>query len=248
MILSIDFTVAKVRGQASFADLAPHLPDGYAVWGTDQDAWSTGPGDLWAHLDAWLDHGREVDSPVRAIFGFCGGASLACALAHRLGGSPTPVVVLFDPAVVGPRNMLAQLTDSLRQLAGPAGREPDFDIGISPDDIAHLDVGEVAQTLTKHYAVRAAEVGAARSIRPATMADLCRRFEAYLRYLALCSAAWSRERVTPGLVVLSRGATVPPELGDVPAVSVDTPQHVLLGHPETARAASEVLVGVTGGD
>lgn len=247
-MLSIDFTVAKVRGQASFADLAPQLPEGFAVWGTDQDAWSTERGDVWAHLDAWLDQGSPADGPVRAVFGFCGAAALACALARRLAGPQTPAVVLFDPVQVGPSNMLAQLTDSLRQLAGPAGQDPDFDVGVSLDDLAHLDVGEVAEVLTKRYTVRAAEVGAARSIRPATMADLCRRFEAYLRYLALCSAAWSRERVVPSRIVLSRGHDVPSEMVDVPAVPVDASEHVLLGHPETAKVATEVLVGATGGD
>lgn len=247
-MLTIDFTVAKVRGQAGFADLAPLLPDGFAVWGTDEDSWSAGPGDLQTQLDAWLARASQIDSPVRAIFGFCGGASLACALARRLGGPHPPAVVLFDPAVIGPLNMLAQLTDSLRQLAGPAGHQDELDTGISSDDIAHLDVGEVAELLTKHYSVRAAEVGAARSIRPATMADLCRRFEAYLRYLALCTAAWSRERVAPALIALSRGHDVPPELAGAPVVPVDATQHVLFAHPEAATIATEVLVGATGGD
>lgn len=245
-MLSIDFTVAKVRGQAGFADLAALLPEGFATWGTDEDAWA-GSGDLRAQLDAWLDRSGQVDSPVRAIFGFCGAAGLACALAHRLGGPHTPAVLLFDPVVVGPQNMLAQLTDSLRQLAGPAGQDPEFDTGVSDEDIAHLDVGEVAEVLTKHYAVRAAEVGAARSIRPSTMADLCRRFEAYLRYLALCTAAWSRERVRPTLVALSRGHEAPAELADAPVVHLDTTQHVLLGHPDAAKVATEVLVHATGG-
>lgn len=244
-MLSIDFTVAKVRGQASFVDLAPQLPEGFGMWGTDEDAWS-GSGDLRTQLDAWLGHGSPVEAPVRAIFGFCGAAALACALAHRLAAPQPPAVVLFDPVEVGPRNMLAQLTDSLRQLAG--GRESDFDIGISVDDIDHRDVGELAETLTKHYTVRAAEVGAARSIRPATMADLCRRFESYLRYLALCTAAWSLERVPPSRIVLSRGHGVPADMADVPAVPVDATEHVLLGHPEAARVATEVLVGATGGD
>jgi hypothetical protein len=237
--------VAKVRGQASFADLAPQLPEGFGMWGTDEEAWS-GSGDLRTQLDAWLDRGSPADGPVRAIFGFCGAAALACALARRLAAPQPPAVVLFDPVEVGPRNMLAQLTDSLRQLAG--GRDSEFDVGISEDDIDHRDVGELAETLTKHYTVRAAEVGAAKSIRPATMADLCRRFEAYLRYLALCTTAWSLERVPPSLVVLARGHVVPTEMVDVPVAHVDVTEHVLLGHPETARAATEVLVGATGGD
>ena len=242
-MLSIDFTVAKVRGQASFADLAPQLPEGYTTWGTDESAWPTTSGELHAQLDAWLDGGCAVDAPVRAVFGFCGAGALAPVLAHRLAGEETPAVVLFDPIVVGPQNMIDQATDSLRQLAGPVGAEPDFDPGLPKEELADLDVSELATSLSGHYSTRAAEVGAARSIRASTVADLCRRFEAYLRYLALCSAAWSVERVEPDLIALSRGHGVPPEMSDIPVVRVDATEHALLAHPDSARAAAEVLAG-----
>ena len=88
------------------------------------------------------------------------------------------------------------------------------------------------------------EVGAARSIRASTVTDLCRRFEAYLRYLALCSAAWSLERVTPDLIALSRDHGVPTEMADVPVARVGATEHGLLTHPEAARAAARVLAGV----
>lgn len=268
-MLSIDFTFAKVRGQAGFADLAPQLPEGYTTWGTDETAWAAQPGSQVAQLEAWLDRGCAVDAPVRAIFGFCGAAALAPVLARRLADPQPPAVVLFDPIVVGPQNMIDQTVDSLRQLAGPHAvdeaevlaetslangghnhnQAPDLDRGSSGTDglPADLDLTELATQLTRHYTIRAEQVGAAKSIRPSTVADLCRRFEAYLRYLALCGAAWSARRIQPDLIALSRDHDVPEELAGTPVVRVDTTQHVLLGHPDAARAAAAVLTGRNGG-
>ena len=128
-MLTIDFTVAKVRGQAGFADLAPLLPDGFAVWGTDQDPWSAGAGRS-ANPARCVACSRQPNRfPGARDLRLLRGASLACALARRLGGPHPPAVVLFDPAVIGPLNMLAQLTDSLRQLAGPAGHQDELDTG-----------------------------------------------------------------------------------------------------------------------
>lgn len=253
-MLSIDFTFAKVRGQAGFADLAPQLPEGYATWGTDESAWITGPGPLATQLETWLDRGCAVDAPVRAILGFCGAAALAPVLAHRLAQPEAPAVVLFDPIVVGPQNMIDQTVDSLRQLAGATATAesdllagvPQLESGSTGPDGGPTDLGELATCLTRHYSTRAAEVGAAKAIRASTVADLCRRFEAYLRYLALCAAAWSAERVTPDLIALSRDHDAPEVLSGTPVVRVDATQHVLLGHPDAARAAAEVLTGGKG--
>ena len=41
---------------------------------------------------------------------------------------------------------------------------------------------------------------------------------------------------------------MPPELAGAPVVPVDATQHVLFAQPEAATIATEVLVGVTGGD
>jgi hypothetical protein len=243
-VLTIDFTVAKVRGQASFADLARNLPDGLATWGTDQDAWLMVAGELGEQLERWLVDGCAVDTPVRAMLGFCGAAALAPVLAHRIGGDRPPAVVLFDPIVVGPQNMIDQTTDSLRQLAGAAGLATPLEEAVPAPELADLDVGELATSLTRIYATRAAEVGAAKSIRASTVEDLCRRFEGYLRYLALCAAAWSQPRVAPDLIALSRGHDAPPVYADTPVVRVDATQHVLLGHPDAGGAAARVLVGV----
>src|SRR5690606_31345841 len=83
VVLTVDFTVAKVRAQASFADLAPRLPDRFSVWSTDETAWVPGPGSSAEQLAQWLDSAADLDGPVRAGLGFCGGASLAAARAEE---------------------------------------------------------------------------------------------------------------------------------------------------------------------
>lgn len=247
-VFCLNFTVGGVRAQATFADLASELPDGYAVWATSENAWPTTPTGPGTQLASWLADSCTVDAPVRAVLGTCGTAAVAAALAGRLAGAQAPALVLFDPIVVGPQQMIAQTEESLRQLAGPTAVASDLGEDLPVGDLGDQqlsdeELGELATTLAKRYAERATVVGAAKSIRPATVADLCTRLEAYLRYLALGTSAWSHPRAVPDLLVVSRDHEVPAELSDAPLVRLDASQHRLLAHPQAARATAQVLAG-----
>ena len=254
-VLSVDFTLAKVRAQANFGDLAPQLPDRYTVWATDEAVWPASPGSPAAQLDDWLRRADQIDRPVRAVFGFCASASLATALAHRLavGGAEPPVVVLFDPVRAGAHSLIDQAAASVRRIAvgAESGGDPTSRAAVSPEaamlaDLAPLDgdgsdLGALATALADRYAASAGELGTARSIPADIVGQLCRRVEANLRFLALCATAWSLQRANPDLVVLSNDHEIPAGLGDVPRLRLDVSQNALLSHPEAAGAAARAL-------
>lgn len=231
-MLTVDFTVAKVRAQASFADLAPHLPDRFSVWSTDESAWVPGPASSAQQLTDWLDSATGLDVPVRAVLGFCGGASLAAALAARLATrGPAPMLVLFDPVTVGSRTMIDQTLDSMHRLGSFAVSDNGID-----NDSEDGDLDQLAARLAQQYAHAAAVVGRERRIPAVIVDQLCQRVAANLRFLTLASVAWSAPRRAPDLVVLSREHTAPIEaLTGSPAPTEPTgnsaPTDAVAGNP-----------------
>lgn len=243
-MLCVDFTLAKVRAQANFGDLAPGLPGEYAVWGTDETGWPTSAGAPGKQLAQWLDRGGDSAAPVRAVLGFCGAASLATTLASAVGSAPQ--VVLFNPVTVNGQTMVDQFDASLRRVAGTvdeaALRAARADLPTSGD----LD--ELGTLLARRYAAVAGAACAAQGVPPSIVDQLCQRVETNLRYLALCATA-SLDTARPTLLVLSRDhAGSPAQLRGVPEVRVDATQNELLSHPDAARAVAGVLAGELAGD
>lgn len=211
-MLTVDFTVAKVRAQASFADLAPRLPEGPAVWSTDESAWPTEPGSPVQQLDRWIETGVGVGAPVRAVLGFCGSASLAAALAARIATTATaPMLVLFDPVTVGPRTMIDQAYDAIHRLGSLQQSDNGIDNG--GDETGGADeLDRLATRLAQRYAEAAATVGTSQKIPQSIVNQLCQRVTANLRFLTLAATAWSAPRLEPDLVVLSRDHEAPPDV------------------------------------
>jgi hypothetical protein len=236
-VLTVDFTLAKVRAQASFADLAPQLPDGTTVWGTDESAWPRTAGAPAMQLAEWLDEPAS-DGLVRAVLGFCASASLAGALAARLAArhGATPRLVLFDPVAVGPHTMIDQAGDSIRRL----GNHVVFDNGVDTDDV---DLDGLATRLADRYTQAAGAVGAAQRIPPAIVDQLCQRVAANLRFLTMAAAAWSAERLTPDLVVLSRDHEAPEAI--IGELRRRQPAHQARGAAETRSGEELVRLPVT---
>jgi hypothetical protein len=126
VVLSVDFTLARVRAQANFGDLARLLPEGPAVWGTGETCWPAASGSPTVQLEHWLRRSRDFGGEVRAVLGFCAGASLARALAERLadGGAPAPAVILLDPVAANAQTMIDQCDVAVRRIAAPPGGGP----------------------------------------------------------------------------------------------------------------------------
>jgi hypothetical protein len=232
-VLGVDFTQARVRAQAGFAQLAPMLPELYAVWGTTEEGWQL-PGDPAARLSGWLAASAAL--PARAVLGYCAGASLACALARHLAA---PDLVLFDPSVAGPLTLYHQFDAALGSLAAvlteaevTAARDAARREADRADDLDAL-----AAALAGRYAALARPACASQGV-PASIADqMCARLATHLGYFALSAAA---ELTYPAdtLVVLSADHDPPLRGGRV--VRLPVGRDALLG----ARAAADLLAGV----
>ncbi|WP_433200164.1 hypothetical protein ACQP00_28275 [Dactylosporangium sp. CS-047395] len=213
-VVAVDFTLAKVRAQANFGDLAPHLPGDCAIWGTDETGWPTGPGDPREHLAAWRERSAALGNFHTAL-GFCAGGALAGALA-----GPGGRLVLFDPVAVTARTIAEHYADAVRRM----GAEPEPEPGGDADELA------------ERYGVVARKVLGEQGVPDSIAGELCARVGANLRYLAMCRAA-GLDGLAPDLVVLSRDHELPAALADRPQLRLDVPQERLLAEPGAARAA-----------
>jgi hypothetical protein len=237
-VLCVDFTLAKVRAQANFADLAPRLPGDRAVWGSDETGWPVAAGDIRMQLERWLSDAAAIGD-ARALMGFCAGASLAGALARA--ARRRPAVVLFDPVTVGPRTMLDQYAAAASRMGGAAAVPDPGDHDPGGHDLGGLEPGALAAELAERYAVAARAACRAQGVPEPIAEQLCRRVAANLRFLALCATAGLSD--APDLVVLSRAHEVPAVLRGAPQVRLDVSQQELLASPDAALAAGPVLAG-----
>jgi hypothetical protein len=238
VLLSIDFTLAKVRAQANFGDLARLLPDGPAVWGTGETCWPVAAGSPGAQLEHWLRRSRGFGGEVRAVLGFCAGASLARALAGRLAesGDPAPTVVLLDPVAANAQTMIDQCEMAVRRIATAPGAAAPLDLP-GADDLDAL-----ATLLTERYAAVAAPVCAAQGVPPAIIEQLRERMETNLRYLALCATAGTGS-TGAAVLILSRDHVPPPAMRGDREVRLDVGQNELLADPDAAVAIADALAG-----
>ncbi len=212
-VVAVDFTLANVRAQANFADLAPLLPVDCAVWASDETGWPAVPGDPRDHLAAWRDRTAALGN-FHAALGFCAGA----ALAGHLGGDAR--LVLFDPVDVSSRTIAEHYAGAVRRM----GAEPDAPPDADADDLA------------ERYAVVARKTLGEQGVPDSIAAEVCARVAAHLRYLAMCRAA-GLDGLRPDLVVLSRHHELPAALAGASLLRLDVAQERLLAEPAAARAA-----------
>jgi hypothetical protein len=244
-VLTIDFTLARVRAQANFGDLARLLPEGPAVWGTDESCWPATGGPPGRQLEQWLSRSRGFGGGVRGVLGFCAGASLAGALAAGLGGDgPVPPVVLLDPVAADAQTMIDACGDATRRMAGTGGAAG---LAALPDPRAADDLDGLATLLTEGYAAVAAPVCAAQRIPQPIVAQLRQRVGTHLRYLALCATA-ALDRAGVAVLVLSRDHAVPARLRGAREVRLAAGQNELLADPGAALAVAGALAGAVPAD
>lgn len=241
VILAVDFTLAKVRAQATFDDLARLLPDGPAIWCTDGSGWPATAGDPAAHLRQWLAHTRALAGlgAVRGVLGFCAGAPLAGALTGALAAGTAqrgqaPPLVLLDPTEPDAQTLVQTADAAMRTMSAEPGPVPP----------GTGDLGRLATLLTERYAAAAGPVCAAQGVPPAIADQLTRRVGTHLRYLALSATAVTGN-ADAALLVLSRDHEVPARLGGTPHVRLDVGQNELLTASGAARAIADALAATT---
>jgi hypothetical protein len=214
-VVAVDFTVAKVRAQANFGDLARHLPDDCAVWASDETGWPAEPGDAREHLAAWRARADGLGK-FHVALGFCAGANLAAALT----GADASMLVLYDPVTVSTRTIADHYEAAVRRV----GAEPAL-----PEDAG-------AGAFAEHYATVARKTLAEQGVPDVIADQLCARVAANLYYLAMCRAA-GLDGARPDLVVLSRDHELPAALAGAPRLRLDVTQEQLLAEPAAAHAA-----------
>lgn len=245
VVLSVDFTLARVRAQANFGDLARLLPEGPAVWGTGETCWPAASGNPTDQLEHWLRRSRDFGGEVRAVLGFCAGASLARALADRLtgGGDPAPAVILLDPVAANAQTMIDQCDVAVRRIAAPPGGPSSGAVLPDPPELPDaVDLDVLATLLTERYAAVAAPICAAQGVPPAITEQLCQRVETNLRYLALCATA-DPPATAPALLVFSRDHVPPAGMRGGREVRLDVGQNELLADADVALAVAGALAG-----
>lgn len=241
-VIGVDFTQERVRAQAGFAQFAAMLPEPYAVWGTVEEGWQL-PGDPATRLSTWLAAAEAL--PARAVFGYCAGSSLACALARHLAERTGGAVdlVLFDPSVTGALTLYYQFDAALGSLAAVLGEvEVTAARAAAERESAEApDLDTLATALTRRYTALAGPACATLGVPESIVDQMSARLATHLGYYAL-SAAAELDYPPDALVVLSERHEPPGPEGRHLRLPVD--QNSLLGDPSAARAVADLLTGV----
>jgi hypothetical protein len=247
-IVAVDFGLA--RRAAGFPELAALLdvPDTIlqpAVHSPSNDLLNHTSTE---HIAAWQDELDARGLRVRAVLGFCAGASLAGALAAGLAGrdgADGPPVVLLDPRIVGPVQLTTAFEEAVASFA-PAADAAEVDrararVAEATSDPARLRDDPRAVVA----AVGAAYEGVVRdAFRALGMDDdlpneLVAYFRAYLDYLAL-AAQPAVPGPPPGSTVLT-SRSFPLPAGWVADRTFPVAREDLLASADTATAITELL-------
>ncbi|MFF7635951.1 hypothetical protein ACFZB9_22810 [Kitasatospora sp. NPDC008050] len=246
-VLAVDF--GQSRSDAGFPELMAHLDTPWTVLETVSLA--TGLADRDAlvpdvYLTGWTRELAGRAEPVRAVFGYCMGSSLALALARWLAARQehAPVVILFDPEHPAAETLCAQfdlvvegLAEELgaAELAGARARAR----RVTDDS---TDPVRTAAALAELYHELAVLAFTRAELEEEMAAEAADRFGNFLAYLVAAhlaaEAPWTPEHVavlsaTPGGA--ARHA--------VTRHSFDVPRQDLLRRPEVGRILSELLGG-----
>lgn len=203
LILAVDFRAG--RSEAGFDRLAEHLDVPAALVQPPVPSVQGGA----ALAAAWLADVAGAEHRVRAVLGYCAGASLACALADGVvaTGAPPPELVLFDPAEVSREIMAMQFAIAARSVAHsamtPAPDEKIAELRTSIDSAESID-GNLLGQLAAAYRDVAKEAFAALDISEFLLDEMHHRFVAYLGYLRSAHELPVRSSSCDPVVILSR--------------------------------------------
>jgi hypothetical protein len=231
IVLCADFR--HPRGERTFADLADAVsgPAGFMVTALPWDELPSA--DLDAALDALV---AEVPggSQVRAVLGYCAGASLACAVAERLvaAGAPAPHLMLVEPHVVTNTLLHEEFMSAIEGLAEGLSAEELSAARVRVADVpTGHDVAAGAARLAGVFDELARLVFDRLGIDEELAGDLSVRFRRYLNYLLVCERLPIDCSSMESTVVVSRGHR-PPEPLAARAFHVDGPRGDLLLAPD----------------
>ncbi len=253
LVLAVDFSNTG-RPLAGFHDLVPRLDRPITVWETlPPPAGEVAPT---GYVDWWLTEIRQSGQPVRAVLGYCAGAVLAAEMAERIATwQDRPLLILLDPELpntlglyrdfhTAGDSMTALLSEEEMREFHEAGRRVQEKYG--DDDIGAVG-SALGEVFTAAMSTAAERLGLDDEIRD----ELAGVFDSLVAYLVAATKfdplpIWARS-----IVIRSRelgsGAPVGHKMKVGHVIEIGVKHQDLLRHDLTARAASDLLAGRTGG-
>jgi hypothetical protein len=217
------------------------------VFESPDDLLQAEPGE---YVQRWLADLREFDGKVRAVFGFCAGAALACAAADAIGGYGTgPQIVLFDPRTVNSQLLyqnFAGAIESFEEILTSSERVGALDAARAVVHSVDVErnfppaVSAMCAAYEKVVVIAADRLGCGDDL----VEQFVHHFHSFLAYLALAGRVdeWVMRCRPPGgrAAVLVSAAHVLPT-GMTADLTLDVPPAHLLADPRLARAVTEIL-------
>lgn len=198
--------------------------------------------------DQWVAEVDRTELDVRAVFGFCSAASLALSLADRLGRDrERPPVVLFDPEIVGPRQLwymhqrfLLPFRQEAGDLVGPEAVEL-TEAAVPADD---EDLRVLATRLCAAYASVLRHVSRSLDLAEEITLDFTTRHRDMIAFMV--AAAEQPASSTAPLAVLASETVPLPDLSAPRTVRFPVPAEDLLGTAAVAETITTLLPNTFG--
>lgn len=239
LVLCLDFPGG--RATASFTELAAGVPVDASFLHVGQA--SAGP--LAECVDRWVAEVTATGRPVRAVLGFCAGATLATGVADAIAATrPPPTVVLFDAVSTTGDSMAGGFMSALESSARHLTADELADArGLSEQLAAAYpdDLPRIAAALTDRYEQLMGAVADRLSLPGFLRKELTGGFTAYLDYLLLAAEGGLDMRTTTPLFLNSAGHE--PPVQDARSITVDIHHADLLRDPEVHKLVADLLTG-----
>ena len=239
LVLCLDYPGG--RAAAGFAELAA----GVSVDASFLHIGAASAGPLAACADRWAAQITTTGRPVRAVLGFCAGATLATRVADAIAATgPPPMVVLFDAVSTTGDSLTGGFTAALESSArhltadelADAAQESERVLATYPDDLPRI-----AAALTDRYEQLMRAVADRLSLPGFLLAQLTGGYTAYLNYLLLAGEGGFDTRTTTPLFLNSAGHEPPVE--GARTITLDIDHDDLLRDPEAHKLVADLLTG-----
>jgi hypothetical protein len=239
LVLCLDFPGG--RAAAGFADLASGVPVDACFLHLAQP----GTGPLDACVDRWVADAVATGRPVRAVLGYCAGASLATCVADAVAESaPVPVTLLFDAAATTAGSLGHQFTSTIETSADHLTAEELDDARALADRLVEAhpdDLPRIAAALVDRYDALMGEVATRLSLNQFFRQQLTGGFTAYVEYMLLAAQGRFDTRTGTPLSVSSKDHE--PPVDGVRRLALDFDHADLLREPAVHDLVAELLIG-----
>ncbi|MGE5830878.1 MAG: hypothetical protein ACM30G_21315 [Micromonosporaceae bacterium] len=244
LVLCLDFPGG--RATAGFAELAARTPVELCFLHIGQLD-PCRPPRLDAHVDEWVGEALGTGRRVRAVLGFCAGATLATRVADALSATAPvipPAVVLFDAAAATGGTLCDGFVSSVEASSAylAAGELNDARqwseglLGDYPDDLPRVAAG-----LVDRYDRLIAGVVERLSLDELVRQELTGEFTAYMAYLLLAAQGGLGLRVGTPLFLSSQDHELP--VDPASSMSFDVDREQLLRDTDVLKVVAGVLRG-----